>query len=93
MTGIEARTIDNIRLPTLDRFDQIGDLRRIIFEVGVLNEDRITRSVRDCGPDRGTLPPIVRPNNEASFFAGYCRSFNKAANQGTFLSLIPDLTI
>ena len=52
----EARTINNLSDPLLDRADQIGIFTRIIFQISVLNDEHIT-----CG--------FVKPRLERCAFA------------------------
>ena len=60
----EARAIDDVRPPFADQRDQLGEFFRRVLEVGVLNDDEITRHFLESPPERRALAAVGRLQHE-----------------------------
>src|SRR5262245_41689126 len=69
-TTQEARSIHHIGLVRQYRLDQSGILRRIVLEVGILDNDDVSRYRIEAGPQRGSFPHIARLKNDLQVSGG-----------------------
>jgi len=54
----EARAEDDVRRTPCDRLDEGGDVRRVVFEIRVLDHHDLTVDVVEPGADRGALASV-----------------------------------
>src|SRR5437763_8956970 len=58
--AIETRSVDNVgHLPLYDQRKHAGPVVRIVFEVGVLDDDDITGRARQPGSNRGAFASVA----------------------------------
>ena len=55
----EPRAEDDVGLILDDRLDELGILRRVVFEVGVLDDDDLAGGVAEPGAERGALSLVA----------------------------------
>ena len=56
----EARPEHRVGPAAQDRLEQHREILRVVFQVGVLDHDHLTRGVLDARPQRRALPPVDR---------------------------------
>src|SRR5262245_33280952 len=54
----ETRTVDDIGVAFKNRLDDVNDLRRIVFEVGVLNDDDLASAFLESLLERGAFAAV-----------------------------------
>ncbi len=60
----EPGAVDGVGLPLFDRRQQPDVLSGVVFQIGVLDDRRIARGLRNAGPDRRTLPLVLLLEHE-----------------------------
>jgi hypothetical protein len=60
----ESRAVHGVRPPLEDRLEQLRKLEGIVFEVGVLNRDHVSRCRLETRPERCTLSAIPHVEDE-----------------------------
>ena len=55
----EARAVDDVGLALDDRLDELGILRGVVFEVGVLDDDDLAGGVAEPGPQGRSLALVL----------------------------------
>src|SRR5262249_9975057 len=69
-TTDEAGSIYDVGLVRQYRLDQNGILIRIIFKVGILDNDDVSRDGFKAGPQRSSFPHIARLKNDPQVLTG-----------------------
>src|SRR5437899_10920873 len=60
---LEPRTIDRIRLSSTNREQERRQVRRVILQVRILDDDRVASVDLDAGADRGAFAAVLRVMN------------------------------
>ena len=60
----EARAVDDVRLTAQERAEQTRNLARVVFEIGILDDDELAGRLLDAGANGGPLPLVLRLEDE-----------------------------
>ncbi len=68
----EARTVDHVGPALLDRLQELGIVAGIVFEVGILDQNKLALRGGDTGPNSGALTLVLLVHDQAKLRDRLC---------------------